>query len=241
MRQQVGSGHDLHDQAADARATTLVVPARGDRVAGAARVTRGLRGAAIALSLVASACGRFHTGPNLDEWQTTLAIAQSRAASGEFAPADSILASYALRHPGTHETLETTYWRALFKLDPSNTTAAMPQVLAALDGYLHDPRPRDHVVEASTLRRTAARIDLLNRAADSASAQAKDAANQAANAKALAADAKADVKAVDANANAAAADKDAEIKRLKDELAKANAELERIRKRLASPPPPSKP
>jgi hypothetical protein len=33
---------------------------------------------------------------------------------------------------------------------------------------------------------------------------------------------------------------DAEIKRLKDELAKANAELERIRRRLAQPPP-SKP
>ena len=30
---------------------------------------------------------------------------------------------------------------------------------------------------------------------------------------------------------------DAEIKRLKDELAKANAELERIRRRLAQPPP----
>jgi hypothetical protein len=30
---------------------------------------------------------------------------------------------------------------------------------------------------------------------------------------------------------------DAEIKRLRDELAKANAELERIKKRLAQPPP----
>jgi hypothetical protein len=30
---------------------------------------------------------------------------------------------------------------------------------------------------------------------------------------------------------------DVEIKRLKDELAKANAELERIRRRLAQPPP----
>ncbi|HEX3865838.1 MAG TPA: hypothetical protein VHV78_03765, partial [Gemmatimonadaceae bacterium] len=31
---------------------------------------------------------------------------------------------------------------------------------------------------------------------------------------------------------------DAEIKRLKDALAKANAELDRIRKRLSQPPPP---
>ena len=33
---------------------------------------------------------------------------------------------------------------------------------------------------------------------------------------------------------------DAEIKRLRDELAKANAELERIRRRLSQPPPRSR-
>ena len=71
--------------------------------------------------------------------------------------------------------------------------------------------------------------------------QAKSANNEAANAKAAIADAKADANKADANATAAAADKDNEIKRLKDELAKANAELDRIRKRLGTPPPPTKP
>ena len=192
----------------------------------------------VALLSTFAACARFHTGPQPDEWQVSLAGAQARAASGEFAVADSMLAAYAARHPGTRETLETAYWRALFKADPSNSAASTTQALAALDGYLRDPRPRDHIVEAQTVRRSVAQIDALNRAAEAASAREKDAASQAQNAKLAAADAKADANKADANANAAAADKDAEIKRLKDELAKANAELDRIRKRLASPPPP---
>jgi len=196
--------------------------------------------ATLFLSLAAGACGRLHTGPNLDEWQTALAIAQSRAASGDFATADSVLAKYAMSHPGTHETLETTYWRALFRLDPTNSNTSMAAVLASLDGYLRDPRPRDHVAEAATLRRTAAQIDALNKAADAAAAQAKESATLAASANAKAADAKADAKSSE-NAAAAAADKDAEIKRLKDELAKANTELDRIKKRLGTPPPPGKP
>jgi hypothetical protein len=193
---------------------------------------------AVLLLSALPACARLRTGTQPDEWQVALASAQARAGSGEFATADSILAGYAMRHPGTHETLETAYWRALFKSDPSNGSTSTAQALAALDGYLRDPRPRDHILEAQTLRRSVAQIDALNRAADAASAREKDAASQAANAKAAAADAKENANKADANANAAAADKDAEIKRLKDDLAKANAELDRIRKRLASPPPP---
>jgi hypothetical protein len=193
----------------------------------------------LALSLF-GACARLHTGDEPDEWQVALASAQARAASGEFATADSILARYAMRHPGTHETLETTYWRALFKVDPSNTGtgSSTEAAMASLDGYLHDPRPRDHILEAQTLRRTLGQIDALNRRAQAASDQATAANNAAANAKALADNTKENANKADANANAVAADKDAEIKRLKDELAKANAELDRIKKRLGSPPPP---
>ncbi|HEY4306482.1 MAG TPA: hypothetical protein VGM82_18550 [Gemmatimonadaceae bacterium] len=234
MRQQVGSGHDIHDQAADASATALVVSARS-RGLGAGAVART---SLIVLLSLFGACARFRTSDQPDEWQVAIASAQARAASGEFANADSILARYAMRHPGTHETLETSYWRALFKVDPTTGNALGAQALPLLDAYLRDPRPRDHIIEAQTLRRTVAQIDALNQAAATASLQAKDAAAAAANAKNLAADAKADANKADATANAAAADKDAEIKKLKDDLAKANAELDRIRKRLASPPPP---
>jgi hypothetical protein len=186
------------------------------------------------------ACARLHTGSDDGDWPSVLAGAQARAAGGDFSGADSLLARYATRQPATHEALETTYWRALFRLDPSNSAVSMPVAIASLDAYLHDPRPRDHVAEAQTLRRAAAQIDALNRAADAASAQAASASTVAANAKAAAADAKADAKTVDATAIAAAADKDAEIKHLKDELTKANTELDRIKKRLGTPPP-SKP
>ena len=91
----------------------------------------------------------------------------------------------------------------------------------------------EHTAEATTLRRLAGQLDGLNRVAASAVAQAKDATNTAKDAKAEAADARdAAAKASDTPPTA-----DAEIKRLKDELAKANAELDRIRKRLSQPPP----
>lgn len=166
-------------------------------------------------------------------WRETLDAALAQASHGEFDSADSLLAGYATAHAGSTEALETAYWRALFRLDPSNHSASTQQALASLDGYLADKRPRAHVVEATTLRRAAAQLDALNRLAANASTQAKDAANVAANAKAVAADAK----AADATASAAADARDAEIKKLRDDLAKANAELDRIRKRLSSPPP----
>ena len=168
-----------------------------------------------------------------EEWQAALAIAQGDAAAGRFEAADSTLAAYAARFPGEPEALETAYWRALYKMDPSNHAASIPTAMASLDGYLADRRPRQHVSEATTLRRVAGQIDGLNKLAASAMAQANVASANASSAKAVAA---ADAaKAAEAGGNVS---QDAEIKHLKDELAKANAELERIRKRLASPPPP---
>lgn len=168
-------------------------------------------------------------------WSTTLAQARALALETRFDAADSVLARYARRNPGTPSALETAYWRALFKLDPANPNGSIPTALASLDSYLADQRQRDHVAEATTLRRIARQLESSSRAAATAATQVKDANTVAANAKAQAAD---------ANARAAEAAKEpspsseAEIKRLKEELAKANAELERIRKRLTTPPKP---
>ncbi len=174
-----------------------------------------------------------------EAWPTTLATARTRASTGDYDGADSALAQYARQYPGTPSALETAYWRALFKMDPANHSASLPTAMSSLDGYLADTRPREHVVEAALLRRVAAQLDGLNKIAASAVAQAKDAKQFAATANAAASDAKdqrdAAAKAADATASAATAD---EIKRLKDELAKANAELDRIRKRLSQPPKP---
>jgi hypothetical protein len=208
---------------------------------GARRAFRfGRRHAATATLLLAAsgACASLpHPGGSLSSaWSTTLADAQSRATHSDFDGADSVLAAFALRYPGTQPALETAYWRGLFRLDPSSRTVSVQAALASFDGYLADTRPRAHVVEATTLRRAAAQLLELNKLAASASTQAKDAASSAANAKAAAIDAKEAAKSADATANTVADAKDIEIKRLRDELAKANAELDRIRKRLATPP-----
>lgn len=167
-----------------------------------------------------------------DQWPATLAAARTSALQARFETADSTLARYAALHPGTLQTLETAYWRSLFKLDPSNPNASIPTAIAGLDSYLGDSRPRDHVAEATSLRRIAGQLDELHRAAATAASQVKDANALAANARAQAAESAARAEAAKEPSPAA----DAEIKRLKDELAKANAELERIKKRLTKPP-----
>ncbi len=144
-----------------------------------------------------------------------------------------MLAGFATRYPTSDEALEASYWRALFELDPSNRAESVSGSMALLDAYLADTRPREHVLEATALRRVAGQLDALNRLAASAIAQAKDANAAAAIARALS-DARIEPPRAAAESTSTA---DAEIKRLKDELAKANAELERIRRRLAQPPP----
>jgi hypothetical protein len=194
---------------------------------------------AAALSL-AAACVPFHaqTAPTAaDDWPPTLGMAETRAMRGDFDGADSLLAAFAVRYPGTDEALETAYWRALFKMDPSNKNGSVTTAVASLDGYLAAERRRAHLTEATTLRRAAAQIAELNKLAASAMSQVRDARTSAANANAAAADAKDVARAATAEPTASP-DSQAEIKRLKDELAKANAELDRIRKRLTQPPPP---
>jgi hypothetical protein len=165
-------------------------------------------------------------------WPSTLDSARAQALAGKFGAADTTLASFALQFPGTPEALETAYWRALFDMDPTNAHSSIPDAMASLDGYLADTRPKEHLAEATTLRRIATQIDALSRQVASAVAQAKDATSVAANARAQVSDANARVEAAKAeNSN------DAEVKRLRDSLAKVNSELERIKKRLAQPPP----
>jgi hypothetical protein len=166
-------------------------------------------------------------------WPGALARAQRSAARGEFDAADSTLADYATRYPTSDDALEASYWRALFALDPSNRKQSVSGAIASLDSYLADTRHREHVLEATMLRRVAGELDALTRLAASAIAQVKDANTAAAIARALA-DARIEPAKAAAESTSAT---DAEIKRLKDELAKANAELDRIRRRLAQPPP----
>ncbi len=189
--------------------------------------------AAVACGL-AVACAPINkvVGPTpARSWSSVLSRARGLAARGEFDLADSTLADFARRYPASEEALETSYWRALFALDPSNRAQSVTGAMASLDSYLADTRQREHVLEATTLRRVAGQLDALNRLAASAIAQAKDASAAAAIARTLS-----DARIETPKPATDTSSQEAEIHRLKDELAKANAELDRIRRRLTPPP-----
>ena len=182
-----------------------------------------------------TSCARMHQKPpgppRADRaWPATLAIAQAYAGRGEFGAADSALTGFAARYPGSEEALESAYWRAVYKLDPSNRDLSLETAIASLDTYLADTRPHQHTSEARTLRRIAGELDRLNRLAGNALAQQIKDVSAAPAARA------ANEPRTDAPKPAADSAAQDEIKRLREELAKANAELERIRRRLAQPP-----
>jgi len=182
-----------------------------------------------------------------DAWPSSLTAAKSLALRNKFGAADSVLARFAALYPRTSQATEAAYWRGLFKMDPSNPNASLTTAISFLDTYLESERDRDHFAEATTLRRIAGKLVGLTRVAENAVTEAKEASSDAAHAKAQAANANARAEAAKSEAAKSEAPKteagkteapssDAEVKRLKDELAKANAELERIRKRLTQPP-----
>lgn len=142
------------------------------------------------------------------EWNGVLAQARQETLAMRFGIADHLLSDFATRHPGTLEALEANYHRALFKLDPANPTGSVREAEALLDAYLAVSGPLPLRADVTSLRRIATALERGGAVASSPPA-----------------------------AGASAAPRDEELQRLRDELAKANAELERIKRRLAQPKP----
>jgi hypothetical protein len=165
---------------------------------------------------------RFLMSAPQRDWKPTLERAQSLAAAGRAAEADSILASFASSYPDTPGAREALYWRSLIQLQSGIVSENGPAMMLAK--YVDD-RDAEHRTEAVTLRRVATRVDSLSRAANTLTDKV-----QVSNGEVVAA--KSDAKAAVADNK----DQDAEIKRLRGELAAAKEELERIKKRLAEPP-----
>jgi hypothetical protein len=155
-------------------------------------------------------------GPH-GEWLRTLDEANRAAQAGRYADADSILTTYERAHEGSHEATEAEYWRAVFMLDPANRNASLEAGIASLDKYLSATPAPPHQREATTLRRLASQFETVSKLA------AANATTQTTNTTRTI--------VVDDHS------KDDEIQRLKTELAKANEELDRIKKRLATPKP----
>jgi len=151
-----------------------------------------------------------------EAWPNTLARTEAAAVAGRYVEAERWLTEFAARYPGTDEAQETVYWRAVLRLDPANRDGGLALSRALLDSYLRAEGALQHRTEAEVLRQLAVRLDTVGPVASPTGVQAPVAGAPA--------DRVAELKA-----------KDAEIQKLKEELAKANDELERIKKRLAQP------
>ena len=176
----------------------------------------------LAALLVAAGCmtGRAFGGATRRDWGDTLAKAQAAANDHRYADADRLLADFAARYPGSEGALESAYWRGVISLEPSNHDASPQIATAFFETYARGGGQLPHLTEATVLRDIAVRLQ----AGGSPSVAAASPAPGASAANTAGA---ADLKA-----------KDTEIQRLKDELAKANDELERIKKRLTAPTKP---
>ena len=232
MREYARSGDDVRHHAPIARHSAVFDASRrpGARVRSRARAARrGATLAAIAALAAGAGCISIHAPPFMApaperQWPATRSLAQQRARERQYDAADSLLAAFATRFPGTPQAFESSYWRALYKMDPVNPHASLSTAIAALDAYIGGAQSQEYAPEAETLRRIAAELQNLNKLAANAMASTKEPVIQPSDTGKSAAD--------QATA-AAAAD---EIKRLRDELAKSNAELDRIKRRLAQPP-----
>lgn len=144
----------------------------------------------------------------MSRWDATLDRVRAAVDSGRHAAADSLLAAFAMTGGDTAAVAESVLWRLLLKADPANQTTAPGEARAALDAYLAQPGAARRV-EAGVVRRLLALADSL-RAAQAGLRAANELRERT---------------------------KDEEIAKLRDELQRTQAELERIKRRLGNPKP----
>jgi len=172
---------------------------------------------ALAVFLVGSGCAParqlpIQPAPASAEstWPAVYTQAMLDARESRLAAADRALTEFAQRFPAAPEAAEVPYWRALLKLDPSNPTL-MRESLAMLEAYLANTPSGVHRLEAATIRRLGVTLEGRNAALAAIPPVPADRPEDKAQGE--------------------------EVLRLRDELTKANAELARIRRRLARPRP----
>ena len=141
-------------------------------------------------------------------WVATLAAVQLAVDSGRFGAADSILTDFERSEPGTRDASESAFWRAMLRADPRNPAFTPAGARAALE-ELVAASPGDRRTEVQVLLRLLALSDSLrtSQTAQRAATEVRDRA------------------------------RDEELQRLRDDLARTQAELDRIKRRLGPPKP----
>ncbi|HEU6453326.1 MAG TPA: hypothetical protein VFT57_18050 [Gemmatimonadaceae bacterium] len=188
-------------------------------------MTRSLRltaGVVLLLIGVGGCATTIHRSmpPAAGEWIDVLGSAKEAAAQGRYSDADRTLQDFMLAYAGSPEAREAAYWRALLTLDPSNRGGDTRSAERQLEEYLSDTATTLHRTEAITLQRLAVAIDSLVRthrisisSSDAARAEQAERADER------------------------EAELRKEIQRLKEQLDKTTAELDRIKKRLSEKTP----
>lgn len=164
------------------------------------------------------------------EWKATLAAARAAADSGKWAAADERLSQYVLRYPDRGEAHEAVYWRGLFRLAPANDSVAHRLAIPTLEQYLARPGGA-HRTEAQLILGVAKERQELRQLAEAREKELADVQAALGRARERAA---APGAAPEQPADRGLAQ---EVERLKGELARANEELRRIRRRLAGQRP----
>ncbi len=196
--------------------------ARGGRLA--------LTGAVLATGLLLDAClprlsrARSDLPAPVDlvaaAWDVTLDSARAAITSRRPAHADSVLSAFRDRYAGMPQSAEALYWRALARLDlPAVIPVGVQAALADLDAYRATAAPA-HLAEATVLRRALTQLD---------------------SARMTAATAVTSAERPQPNVRATLLLRDTlrvreeELQRARADAAAAQAELDRVRRRLAVP------
>jgi hypothetical protein len=171
-------------------------------------VIRKILAPAILLVAACAPINRLRTPAYETQWPITVRRATLAADSGNYGNAERILAAYATENPRTREAREIVFWRAMFKLDPGNSpSGSLTEGLALLDRYIADTATVAYRSEATILKRLAVTTQVLQ-------------------AKAMTPPVR-DTTVIKTS--------DGDVAALRAELARTQAELDRIKKRLANP------
>ena len=141
-------------------------------------------------------------------WLATFAALQMAVDSGRFAAADSILAEFDRTEASARDSSESAFWRAMLKSDPRNPAFTAAGARAALEAYAAADYSQ-HQTEVAVMLRLLSASDSL-RAIQGTQRTATEARDKA---------------------------RDDELQRLRDELARTQAELDRLKRRLGPPKP----
>jgi hypothetical protein len=181
-----------------------------------------VRSAVLGLCVTLSACAlpAARTTPSPEriaaEWTVVDAQAAQEAQAGRYDGAERLLLEFQQRYPGSAQAPEARFYRALYKLDPLNPGGSLREGVTLLDSTVGAPTNTPHRADAAVLRRLAMALDA-KPAVVTVTAPAKEGAATPAR--------------VDTSV------RDDEITKLREALGKANAELERVKRRLAAPKP----